>query len=249
MGGVNLRNIIARALTMGDEMHSRNTAATALFFLEIAPYLFELDFDKKQLVAVTDFFRKSDQFFAHLSMVACKVTADAAEGIDYSTVLTAMSRNGVEVGIRLSGLPKQWFTGPAGPIEGLFFADFSGADAQLDIGDSAITETLGLGAFAHAASPVLALTKGNVEMALRYTSEMQEIAVSNNPNYGIPALAGKGTPVGIDARKVLDTGITPVINTGIAHKEGLGQIGVGNSRAPIEAFKKALVAFRETYTG
>jgi hypothetical protein len=211
-------------------------------------HLIELDFDKKILSQVVDFIRRSDQFFLHFGMASAKVTADAANGIEYSTVLTAIARNGVDVGIRVSGLPGEWFTGPAGPIEGLFFANYKPEDAQPDMGDSAITETVGLGAFAHAASPSLALTKGNVDMAIRYTNEMREICVGTNPNFGIPALAGKGTPVGIDIRKVLDTGITPVIDTGIAHKQG-GQIGVGNSRAPIEAFKKALIAFRKKYAG
>lgn len=248
MGSVNLKNIISRALTMGDELHSRNTAATALFVLETTPYLTHLDFDGQTLSQVANFIQRSEQFFAHFSIVAGKVTADAADGIEYSTVLSAIARNGTDVGIRISGLPGQWFTGPAGPIEGLFFSNYTAEDAQPDMGDSAITETIGLGAFAHAASPALALTKGNVDMALKFTNEMQEICVGNNPNYGIPALGGKGTPVGIDLRKVLDTGITPAINTGIAGRRGEGQIGVGNSRAPLEAFKKALVAFRQKYT-
>ena len=246
IGLVDLNRIIARALTMGDELHSRNFASTALFCLEVTPYLIDLDFPKKMLVEVADFMKRSDQFFLHFVMAACKVTADASNGIEYSTLVTAIARNGVEVGIRVSGLPGTWFTGPAGPIEGLFFAGYTADDAQPDTGDSAITETTGLGAFAHAASPSLALIKGHVDMAIKYTNEMREICVSNKPNYGIPVLGGKGTPVGIDIRKVLDTGIPPVINTGIAHKQG-GQIGVGNSRVPLEAFKKALVAFRKRY--
>jgi hypothetical protein len=245
-GPVDLNRIIARALTMGDELHSRNFASTALFCLEVTPYLIDLDFPKKMLVEVADFMKRSDQFFLHFVMAACKVTADASNGIEYSTLVTAIARNGVEVGIRVSGLQGAWFTGPAGPIEGLFFAGYTADDAQPDTGDSAITETMGLGAFAHAASPSLALTKGNVDMAIKYTNEMREICVGNKPNYGIPVLGGKGTPVGIDIRKVLDTGIPPVINTGIAHKQG-GQIGVGNSRVPLEAFKAALVAFRKKY--
>jgi len=247
MGSVNLGNIISRALTMGDELHSRNTAATALFAIEIAPHLMELNFDRAMVSQVIMFIQQCEQFFAHFSIVAGKVTADAAAGIDYSTVVTTISRNGTEVGIRISDLPAQWFTGPAGHIKGLFFSGYTQDDAQLDMGDSAITETVGLGAFAHAASPALALTKGNVDMALAYTNEMQEICVGNNPNYGIPALGGKGTPVGIDLRKVLDTGITPGINMGIAGKRGEGQIGVGNSQAPLEAFRKALLAFRDKY--
>lgn len=246
MGPLSINPIIARALTMGDEVHSRNFASTALFNLTVTPYLFDLDYDPKVLRSVSDFIRRSDQFFLHLVMAASKATADAAYGIPYSTLVTAIARNGVDVGIRVSGLEGEWFTGGAGPVEGLYFAGYSQEDAQPDMGDSAITETVGLGAFAHAASPALALTKGSVDMALRYTKEMQEICISNNPNFGIPALGGKGTPTGIDIRKVLETGIAPVINTGIAHKLG-GQIGVGNTRSPMSAFKDALVAFRKKY--
>ena len=248
MGSLNLSRIMSKALTMGDELHSRNFAATALFMLEVTSCLVELDLDRKTLSEVADFIRRSDQFFAHFPIAACKAIADAANGIEYSTILTAIARNGVETGIRVSSLPRNWFTGPAGQIEGLFFAGYTAEDAQFDIGDSAIIETTGLGAFAHAASPSLALTKGNVDMAIKYTMEMTEICVSINPNYGVPALGGRGVPIGIDARRVLETGITPVINTGIAHRRG-GQIGVGNSRVPLEAFKKALVEFRKRYIG
>lgn len=246
MGPLNINPIIARALTMGDEVHSRNFASTALFSLTVTPYWFDLDYDAKIMRSVTDFIKRSDQFFLHLVMAAAKATADAAHGIPYSTLVTAIARNGVDVGIRVSGLEGEWFTGSAGPVEGLFFAGYSQEDAQPDMGDSAITETIGLGAFAHAASPALALTKGSVEMALRYTKEMEEICIGNNPNFGIPALGGKGTPSGIDIRKVLETGIAPVINTGIAHKLG-GQIGVGNTRSPMSAFKDAIMAFRKRY--
>jgi len=246
MGSVNLKPIIARALTMGDELHSRNFASTANFNLEVSPHFFDLDFDSKTLRSVSDFIRRSDQFFLHLVMAAGKVTADAANGIPYSTLVTAIARNGIEVGLRISGLEGEWFTGDAGPIEGLFFAGYTQEDAQPDMGDSAIAETIGLGAFAHAASPSLALTKGDVNLAMKYTQEMEEICVGNNPNFGIPALGGKGTPTGIDIRRVLDSGITPVINTGIAHKQG-GQIGVGNSRVPMSVFKDAIIAFQAKY--
>ncbi len=245
-GPFNVKKIISRALFMGDEMHSRSFASTALFNLEITPYLFDLSFDKKTLREVSDFIRRSEQFFLHIVMAACKALADGANGVEYSTVVTGIARNGVEVGIRVSGLGDQWFTGPSGPIEGLYFGNYTVADAQPDMGDSAITETTGLGAMAHAASPALGLTKGSVEMAYKYTNEMQQICIANNPHYAIPYLGGKGSPVGIDIRKVIETGITPVINTGIASKRG-GQIGVGNARAPKEAFKKALIAYNEKY--
>lgn len=246
MGPFNVKKIISRALFMGDELHSRSFASTALFNLEISPYLHELPFDKETLRAFSDFVRRSEQFFLHLVMAGSKALADAATGVEYSTVVTGIARNGVEVGIRVSGLGEQWFTGPSGPIEGLYFGNYTVADAQPDMGDSAITETTGLGAMAHAASPALGLTKGSVDMAYKYTNEMAQITVGTNPHYAIPYLGGNGSPLGVDIRKVIETGITPVINTGIASKKG-GQIGVGNVRAPMEAFKKALVAYAQKY--
>lgn len=247
-GPLSLKAIISKALTMGDEMHSRNTAATALFALEITPSLFNLDFERAELSRIADYLRRTEQFFVHLAMAASKATADAADGIEYSTVVTAIARNGVDVGIKVSGLRGAWFTGPAGPIEGVYYGGYTADDAQSDMGDSAITETTGLGGFAHAASPALGLTKGDVDMAFRYTREMQQICVGNNPNYGIPYLGGQGSPTGIDIRSVVEKRILPACNTGIAHRRG-GKIGVGTSRAPLEAFRKALVAFGARYKG
>lgn len=247
-GPINFKGIISKGLTAGDELHSRSAASTAIFFLEVAPYFVELEFDRKQLAEVVTHIRSCENFFTQFAMAAGKVTADAADGINYCTIVTAIARNGVEAGIRISGLPGQWFTGPAGVIEGLYFVGNTEQDGEGDLGDSAILETTGLGACAYAASPALALVKGSVEAAFKYTNEMQEICVSSNPNYGIPALGGKGSPLGIDIRKVLDTGIMPIINTGIAHRKG-GFIGLGNARVPKEAFKKALLAFRDKYSG
>lgn len=250
MGGeMNLRAIIARALTMGDECHSRNYASTATFAMEIAPHLAASSCGRKEMAAVLQFIKQSDQFFLHLTMAAGKAIADAAAGIECSSIVTAMARNGVEVGIRVSGLGDQWFTGPAGRIEGLMFSGFTAEDGQNDLGDSAITETNGLGAFAHAASPSLALVKsGHAADGLRFTEEMRAITTAENPNFGIPALDSRGTPTGIDIRKVIESGVLPVIDTGIADKQGRGQAGVGNARAPMEAFKKALRAFAERYS-
>ncbi len=245
-GPFDVKRIISRALFMGDELHSRSFAATSLFSLEISPYLQEIDFDRKDLRDVADFIRRAEQFFLHFGMAGSKATADAAHGIPYSTIVTGIARNGVDTGIRVSGLPGRWFTGPASPITGLFFGNYTLDDAQPDMGDSAITETTGLGCSAHAASPALGLTKGSVDMALQYTQRFQSITIGSNPAYSIPQLSGGGSPLGIDIRKVIATGTVPTINTGIAHKNG-GQIGVGNSKVPMEAFTKAIAAFKEEY--
>jgi hypothetical protein len=247
LGPINIKRIIARALSMGDECHSRHWAATALLGLELMPAWLDGNFDRQKAAEAARFMAQADQFFLHFTMAACKATADAAHGIEYSTVVTALARNGVEVGVRVSGLPGMWFTGPAGLIEGLYFAGYSIQDSNPDMGDSAITETTGLGAAAMAAAPAFEVVGGTLEKAINTTLEMNEISVGNNPNFPIATLDGMGTPTGIDIRLVLQKGIVPTIDTGIAHKSGFGQIGVGNSKAPVEAFQKALKAFRDRY--
>jgi len=193
---------------------------------------------------VLRFMADNQHFTLQLSMASCKAALDAADGVPGSTLVTAMARNGVEFGIRLSGLPGRWFTAPAAVPEGLWFPGYSAADANPDVGDSAITETAGLGGFAMAAAPaIVQFVGGTVDDALRYTREMYEITLGENPVYQVPALGFRGTPTGIDLRLVLQTGIQPLINTGVAHREpGIGQIGAGLVRAPWECFVDALAA-------
>jgi hypothetical protein len=247
-GGVDARSLISRALTMGDECHSRNFASTTLLLAELAPQLADCGFERPLVRQVLGFLQQSTQFALHLVMAACKVSADAASGVPYSTVVTAIARNGVETGLRVSGLDGQWFTGPAGDISGLYFSGYGPEDGTPDLGDSAITETVGLGAFAHSASPALALVKSSTAAAaMRFTEDMRVISVGENPHLSIPYLDGRGSPIGIDARLVLKTRTAPIINTAVAQKRGEGQIGVGNARAPLEAFSKAIRAFADRY--
>jgi hypothetical protein len=184
-------------------------------------------------------------------MAACKAIADAAHGVAESTIVTAMARNGTDFGIRVSGLGERWFTAPATVPQGLYFPGFSGADANPDIGDSTITETVGLGAFAMAAAPaIVTFIGGTPQDALHATLEMYEITAAENPQLTIPALGFRGTPTGIDVRKVVELGVTPRVNTGIAHKlPGVGQIGAGLVRPPLAVFEQALLVWAETYLG
>jgi Protein of unknown function (DUF1116) len=247
-GGLDVRSLIARSLTMGDECHSRNFAGTAILVTELGPHLAPLDIEPKIRAEIMDFLRRCSQFALHVVMAGCKTVADAAAGVEYSTIVTAMARNGVETGIRVSGLGDRWFTGPAGEITGLYFTGYRPEDGQADLGDSAITETVGLGAFAHAASPGLALVKSpTARDALQFTEQMRPITVGENANFAIPYLDARGTPTGIDIRLVVETGTTPIMNTAAADRQGRGQIGVGNARAPMEAFRQALRAFGARY--
>jgi hypothetical protein len=247
--GIDLKSIMARALYMGDELHNRPTAGTALFALSILPHLIETAKDKEQLSQITSYFASNEIFFLCLAMSACKATMDAAREIDYSTLVTVMARNGVEFGIKVSGLGNKWFTGPAGIIRGLYFPGFGSGDANPDIGDSAITETAGIGGFALANSPaILSLVGGTAEDALKYTRQMQQITLALNDSFLIPLFDFQGTATGIDIRKVVKTGILPVIDTAIAHKEpGIGMIGAGIVTPPMEAFKSALRGYAERY--
>jgi len=248
-GGIDLKVIQSQALLMGDEVHSRNAASTALFFMRLAVPLAAVDTTKTtvtqdHICQTLDFLSKNSQFFLNFSMVSCKAIMDAAHNIPFSTVVTAMARNGTETGLRVSGMGKEWFTAKSDLPTGLFFPGFKQEDACPDIGDSAITETAGFGGCSFAASPALTLLAGGtVGDAVRYSQEMYEITVTKNPALSLPALDFAGAPCGIDVRKVVDTGIRPLVTTGIAHKEaGIGQIGAGVVRVPMDAYVKALSA-------
>ena len=248
-GAIDMKSLIAQALQMGDEGHNRNRAGTSLFIREIAPDLVRLDESREKIARILAFIHGNDHFFLNLSMPSCKCTVDAAASIEGSSVVTTMARNGTEFGIRVSGLGDQWFTGPAGRVEGLYLPGFSEKDAALDIGDSVITETAGIGGFAMAAAPaIVKFVGGSASDAIRYTRQMYEITVAENDTYQIPTLDFRGTPTGIDLLKVVETGILPAINTGIAHKEpGIGMVGAGLVHPPENCFHDALEAFAAKY--
>jgi hypothetical protein len=246
--GVDLKTIMAKALHMGDELHNRPAAGTLLFASVIIPHLIEA-VDRDDLVKITKYFSENEIFFLCMSMAACKATMNAAREIEYSTLVTAMARNGTDFGIKVSALGNNWFVGPASMIEGVYFPGYGPDDANLDMGDSAITETAGIGGFALADSPaILSLIGGSAEDAIKYTKQMRDITMTLNDTFSLPILDFQGTATGIDLRKVLRTGVLPVIDTAIAHKEpGIGMIGAGLVRPPIDAFKKALHAYGVKY--
>lgn len=244
--GLNLNPIIARAIAMGDEFHQRNIAASLVFLKEVGPTIVSLDIDSKDKEDVIKFLADTDQFFLNIMMVAAKAVMDAARTIEYGTVVTAMTRNGENFGIRISGMGDEWFTAPVNTPQGLYFSGYSGEDANPDIGDSAITEAFGVGGMAMIAAPAVTrfVGTGGFYDALNISDEMMEICIDRNPNFIVPTWDFQGICLGIDARKVVETGITPIINTGIAHKvAGMGQIGAGTVRAPLECFEKAVKAY------
>ncbi len=248
IGELELKPLMAQALHMGDEVHNRNAAASGLLFRKLTvAALGSSRLDARKVAETLAFIAGNDHFFLNLSMAACKAMLDAAHGVPHSTLVTVMARNGVDFGIRLSGLD-QWFTAPAAVIDGLFFPGFGPADAARDLGDSAITETAGVGGFAMAASPaIVQFIGGTPRDALANTRRMLHITLGQNSAFTLPALDFTGTPAGIDARRVLDTGIQPVINTGIAHKDaGVGQIGAGITHAPLACFTQAIQALAAT---
>jgi len=245
--GIDLKFIQSQALLMGDEVHSRNAAATALFFMALAPALVASDFDRERAQEALAFIAANSQFFLNLSMVSSKSIMDATHGVEDSSIVTAIARNGVTTAIRVSGLGKRWFEAPSDTPIGLFFPGFKQSDSNPDLGDSAICETAGFGGQSLAASPALVkLVGGSVAEAIGYSREMGYIAWTRNPTMSLPNLDFAGAPAGIDIRKVVDTGIRPVLTTGIAHKQaGVGQIGAGIVRAPMACFTQAVTALAE----
>lgn len=249
-GAIDLASLMAQALAMGDEMHMRNAAATGLLARRLAAPLAGVVPKAADLEAVLRFITKdNDQFFLAWSMCAAKAAARSIDGLEGSTVVSTMARNGVEFGIRVAGLGDRWFTGPASVVEGLYFPGFKAADANLDTGDSAIMETWGLGGMAMAASPAVQKIVGAKSFAdaVATTREMAEICVGANSLFPIAPLNGEGTPTGIDIRQVVRTGIVPKINTAIAHASAPRMIGAGIAIPPTNPFVDALVAFGEKY--
>ena len=247
LGGIELAPLMAQALTMGDEVHNRNAAARSLLFKRLAPAMLAADVSRERAAAALDFIAGNDHFFLNLSMAACKAMLDAASDVPASSLVTAMSRNGVNFGIRLSGTGDRWFEAPANPVDGLYFPGYSRADAAADLGDSSITETAGVGGFAMAAAPaIVKFVGGSATDALHHSLRMRAITLGTNPTFTLPALDFAAAAAGIDARKVVDRGILPVINSGIAHREpGVGQIGAGITSAPMACFGAAVKALAE----
>lgn len=250
-GELLLKPIIAQALQMGDELHNRHSGASALFGNAMAVGLAKADIPRQHQIATLYLLKNHNLIFLGMAMAAGKAIADPARNVEYSTLVTAMCRNGTEFGIRVSGLGDTWFIAPAPAIEGLYLPGFSAQDAGLDMGDSAITETVGWGGFVLAgATGILPLVGGTPDEAFAYTREMRTITLGAHPIYKLPVFGFEGAPIGIDIRKVVQTNSTPIIDTAIAHKNpGYPKIGGGLVRAPMECFKKALVAFGQRYSG
>ena len=239
-----LKPLMAQALHMGDELHNRNAAASSLLFKRLTLSLLRSKQDSAAIARALAFVAGNDHFFLNISMAACKSMSDAAHGVPGSSMVTVMARNGVNFGIRLSGTGDRWFEAPANPVNGLYFPGYSVEDAAADLGDSAITETNGLGGFAMAASPaIVQFVGGTPADATAHSRRMLSITLGSNPAFTLPPLNFGGTPAGIDARLVADSGVLPIINTGIAHrKAGVGQIGAGITTAPMACFNDALAA-------
>jgi hypothetical protein len=249
LGGIPLKALISRGLTMGDEMHQRNVACSSLILRQLAPALARTAKDNAALAKCLTFIGANDQFFLNIAMAMGKAMTDPARGIAGSSMVTAMCRNGTDFGIRVSGTGDQWFTAPVEMPKGLYFPGYSEADANPDMGDSAIVETIGLGGFAMGAAPAVVgfIGAGNASEAAVFTRAMGEICLADNPEWTIPSMDYKGVPTGIDIRLVVETGLMPTINTGVAHKKpGVGQVGAGVVKAPRGCFETALVAFAET---
>jgi hypothetical protein len=251
-GGVALKPLISRALRMGDELHSRNTAATTLFLKELTPQFIDLAADGEvnldELRRTIAFWSESDYSFLRLSMAAAKATADAADGVEYASVMTAMTLSCRGFSIRVSGLPGQWFTGPDAVVEAKLFEPYTLEDNEWIGGESCITETVGLGGFAQASAFALQAYQGGSPQAMvDMNEEMYNITLGEHPDYLIPFLEHRGTPVGVDIFKVIETGVVPVIDGGLAGKNGVGQIGAGILKAPMECFQAATEAWAERY--
>lgn len=248
-GGIDIRALLSESLHMGDEGHNRNKAGSIIFTAKLAPWIAKVATDRAAESEVLKSLGENALSVLNPVMASCKAMADAAHGVEGSTMVTTMARNGTDFGMRVSGLGEQWFTAPAEVPDGLYFPSFTSKDANPDIGDSTITETAGIGAFAMAAAPaIVTFVSGTPQDALNATLEMYEITVAEHKHFTIPQLEFRGTPTGIDIRKVVELGVLPRVNTGIAHREaGVGQVGAGLVRPPMKIFEDAVRAYAKQY--
>src|SRR5262249_11230325 len=251
VGGIDLRALMAQALRMGDEMHQRNLAATALLTRAMMPGIATVGGRHHAVARLAEFLAGNDQFFLNIAMAAGESMGEPASGVAEATGVTVLARHGTGFGIRVAGCGERWFTAPVNMPKGLCFPGFGAEDANPDMGDSAIVETIGLGALAMVAAPAVArfLGAGGTAEAAAMTDEMREICAGEHPHFRIPSLDERGAPVGVDTRLVVETSITPLINTGIASRRaGVGQIGAGIVRAPLGCFTAALEALASDST-
>lgn len=248
--GIDTKSLQFQALHMGDEGHNRNKAGTSMFLRALFPLLVKTNLPSSKILPVLDFINNNDGYFLSISMPSSKICLDAAHNIKNSSMVTAMARNGVEFGIRVSGLGNTWFTGPAQMVKGLYFPGYGDDDANLDMGDSSITETAGIGGFALSGAPaIVQLVGGNAAQGVEISKRMYEITIAENMNYSQPVLDFRGSPTGIDIRLVVETGILPTITTGSVHKKaGEGQVGAGITYPPIDCFEKALIHFANNFS-
>jgi hypothetical protein len=248
-GGVDIRALLGKALQMGDDGHNRLDAASLLFTTSLAPSIVRTARDTNTAADIIKFLSDNALSILNPVMAACKTMTDAGANIEGSTIVTVMARNGTDFGIRVSGLGDQWFTGPAGRVKSLYFPGFTDKDANPDIGDSTITETAGIGGFAMAGAPaIVSFISGTAKDAVNTTLDMYEITYAEHKFFTIPALDFRGTPTGIDIRKVVEKNMLPRMNTGVAHKDpGIGQVGAGVVSPPANIFEDALIAFADKY--
>ncbi len=249
MGGLDIRTLLAKALHMGDDGHNRLDAASILYSIQLAPWIIRTAKNQATAAEVVAFLGENALSILNPVMAGCKTMCDAGHGVEGSTIVTVMARNGTDFGIRVSGLGNRWFTGPAGKVKALYFPGYTEKDANPDIGDSTITETAGIGGFAMAGAPaIVTFISGTPKDAINTTLDMYEITYAEHKFFTIPALDFRGTPTGVDIRKVIEKNMLPRVNTGVAHKDpGVGQVGAGVVTPPANIFEDALVAFAEKY--
>jgi len=240
--------LISAALHMGDECHSRHKAASALLTNAIAPHVVGAPTSDSAKFETLAWLAKNEIFFLNVTMAASKAIMDAASGIPYCSIVTCVARNGEVSGIRVSGLGSRWFTAPVEPVHARYFDGYGPDDANPDLGDSAIAETFGLGAFAMAAAPALARYMGGTpQEAERLSSPMYDIVYGEHPYLTVPSLNFRGVPSGIDVHRVVRTRIAPITNSGVAHRAGgIGQIGAGYTTVPLECFDAAARALQDS---
>lgn len=225
--------LVAQGICQGDDVHQRNIGGMAAFLTALP----DLPADIRRWLSSVP------QHFLNYAMAAAKLCLDQASGIEGASIVTAITRNGVDCAIRVAGCGNTWFRAPASGHVGGFFDGFSAADAQRDLGDSAIVEAMGLGgAMAHCAPEIARTMQTDWVQAQREGRHMRSLFVTRAPWFDPALAAPDGIGLGLCARAAAQAGGVR-IHTGIGHRDGAtGWIGIGLARAPAAAFAAATEA-------
>lgn len=239
---IDLTSFMAEALRRGDECHNRNVGVSAALLLRLAPPIIRTARTSDAAARALEWAGGNPQFFLSFAIAAAKAIAREAHNVPGSPIVTCVAANGIRIGIQVSGCGDEWFVTDS-PLGNTKISDgYTIDDAQPALGDSFITEVVGLGACALSAAPAISSFLGTSQSDSENIVEtMRRVCAGTSSRFVIPSGGYVGTPLGIDVSKVVSAATSPIVEYGLAHKRpGIGQIGAGLTEVPMAPFEQAL---------